>query len=149
MKTLHLCVQQQNTTALRMAEILEEHPKDLTSHPEHQLAKKQTKGCGGVVSCEVGGDLLTAAKFICSLKILYIAPSFGGCESIVDQPAVMSYWDLSQLDRAKYGIMDNLVRFSFGVEDLKTGPASSYKPDTIKGGSTQAKQRSFAWEEIS
>ncbi|KAL2532062.1 Cystathionine gamma-synthase 1 [Abeliophyllum distichum] len=125
MKTLHLRVQQQNTTALRMAEILEEHPKirrvyypGLASHPEHQLAKKQMKGCGGVVSFEVDGDLLTTAKFVDSLKIPYIAPSFGGCESIVDQPAIMSYWDLSQSDRAKYGIMDNLVRFSFGVEDL-------------------------------
>ncbi|KAL2552283.1 Cystathionine gamma-synthase 1 [Forsythia ovata] len=126
MKTLHLRVQQQNTTALRMAEILEEHPKirrvyypGLASHPEHQLAKRQMKGCGGVVSFEVDGDLLTTAKFVDSLKIPYIAPSFGGCESIVDQPAIMSYWDLSQSDRAKYGIMDNLVRFSFGVEDFE------------------------------
>nr|XP_016504665.1 PREDICTED: cystathionine gamma-synthase 1, chloroplastic-like [Nicotiana tabacum] len=125
MKTLHLRVQQQNSTALRMAEILEAHPKvrhvyypGLQSHPEHHIAKKQMTGFGGVVSFEVDGDLLTTAKFVDALKIPYIAPSFGGCESIVDQPAIMSYWDLSQSDRAKYGIMDNLVRFSFGVEDF-------------------------------
>lgn len=126
MKTLHLRVQQQNTTALRMAEILEAHPKvkhvyypGLPSHPEHKLAKRQMTGFGGVVSFEVDGDLLTTAKFVDSLKIAYIAPSFGGCESIVDQPAIMSYWDLSPSDRLKYGIKDNLVRFSFGVEDFE------------------------------
>ncbi|KAK9010725.1 hypothetical protein V6N11_043594 [Hibiscus sabdariffa] len=129
MKTLHLRVQQQNLTALRMAEVLEAHPRvrrvyypGLPSHPEHEIAKKQMTGFGGVVSFEVDGDLMTTIKFVDALKIPYIAPSFGGCESIVDQPAIMSYWDLSQAERRKYGIEDNLVRFSFGVEgfeDLK------------------------------
>ncbi|KAK3033689.1 hypothetical protein RJ639_033913 [Escallonia herrerae] len=126
MKTLHLRIQQQNTTALKMARLLEAHPKvsrvyysGLASHPEHYLAKRQMTGFGGVVSFEINGDLMTTAKFIDALKIPYIAPSFGGCESIVDQPAIMSYWDLSQLERAKFGIKDNLVRFSFGVEDFE------------------------------
>jgi cystathionine gamma-synthase len=126
MKTLKLRVQQQNSTAQRMAEVLEAHPKvkhvyypGLKSHPEHHIAKKQMIGYGGVVSFEVDGDLETTIKFVDSLKIPYIAPSFGGVESIVDQPAIMSYWDLSQSERAKYGIMDNLVRFSFGVEDFE------------------------------
>ncbi|CAL9183951.1 unnamed protein product [Musa hybrid cultivar] len=130
MKTLHLRVQNQNSTALRMAQLLEEHPKiirvyypGLPSHPEHHIAKRQMTGFGGVVSFEIAGDLSTTKKFIDSLKIPYIAPSFGGCESIVDQPAIMSYWDLSRPERtAKYAIKDNLVRFSFGVEgfeDLK------------------------------
>ncbi|KAL8144398.1 hypothetical protein V2J09_017430 [Rumex salicifolius] len=110
MKTLHLRIQQQNTTAMRMAELLETHPRvkhvyypGLPSHPEHELAKRQMTGFGGVVSFEIP----------------YIAPSFGGCESIVDQPAIMSYWDLPQSGRLKYGIKDNLVRFSFGVEDFE------------------------------
>ncbi|KAI9120352.1 hypothetical protein K1719_007385 [Acacia pycnantha] len=126
MKTLHLRVQQQNSTALRMAKILEAHPKvkrvyypGLPSHPEHELAKRQMTGFGGVVSFEVDGDLRTTIKFVDSLKIPYIAPSFGGCESIVDQPAIMSYWDLPQSERAEYGILDNLIRFSFGVEDFE------------------------------
>ncbi|KAL0343862.1 UNVERIFIED_CONTAM: Cystathionine gamma-synthase 1, chloroplastic [Sesamum angustifolium] len=84
----------------------------LASHPEHELAKKQMNGL-------VDGDLLTTAKFVDALRIPYIAPSFGGCESIVDQPAIMSYWDLPPSERAKYGILDNLVRFSFGVEDFE------------------------------
>ncbi|OMP03550.1 Cys/Met metabolism, pyridoxal phosphate-dependent enzyme [Corchorus olitorius] len=126
MKTLHLRVQQQNSTALRMAKILEAHPRvkrvyypGLPSHPEHEIAKQQMTGFGGVVSFEVDGDLMTTIKFVDALKIPYIAPSFGGCESIVDQPAIMSYWDLSQAERRKYGIEDNLVRFSFGVEDFE------------------------------
>lgn len=126
MKTLHLRVQQQNSTAFRMAEILEAHPKvshvyypGLPSHPEHELAKRQMTGFGGVVSFEIDGDIETTIKFVDSLKIPYIAPSFGGCESIVDQPAIMSYWDLPQEERLKYGIKDNLVRFSFGVEDFE------------------------------
>ncbi|KAJ8476232.1 hypothetical protein OPV22_019959 [Ensete ventricosum] len=130
MKTLHLRVHNQNRTALRMAQLLEEHPKiirvyypGLPSHPEHHIAKRQMTGFGGVVSFEIAGDLNMTKKFVDSLKIPYIAPSFGGCESIVDQPAIMSYWDLSRPERtAKYGIKDNLVRFSFGVEgfeDLK------------------------------
>ncbi|KAF4390776.1 hypothetical protein G4B88_015666 [Cannabis sativa] len=126
MKTLHLRVQQQNSTASRMAEILEAHPKvahvyypGLKSHPEHELAKRQMTGFGGVVSFDIDGDLHTTIKFVDALKIPYIAPSFGGCESIVDQPAIMSYWDLSESERLKYGIKDNLVRFSFGVEDFE------------------------------
>ncbi|XP_059450264.1 cystathionine gamma-synthase 1, chloroplastic [Corylus avellana] len=126
MKTLHLRVQQQNSTGLRMAKVLEAHPKvkrvyypGLPSHPEYELAKRQMTGFGGVVSFEVDGDLDTTIKFIDALRIPYIAPSFGGCESIVDQPAIMSYWDLPQPERLKYGIRDNLVRFSFGVEDFE------------------------------
>ncbi|PIN04432.1 Cystathionine beta-lyase/cystathionine gamma-synthase [Handroanthus impetiginosus] len=126
MKTLHLRVQQQNSTAQRMAEILEAHPKirrvyypGLASHPEHELAKRQMKGFGGVVSFEVDGDLTTTAKFIDALRIPYIAPSFGGCESIVDPPAIMSYWDLPPSERAKFGITDGLIRFSFGIEDFE------------------------------
>ncbi|CAI0453972.1 unnamed protein product [Linum tenue] len=125
MKTLHLRVQQQNSTGQRMAELLEAHPKisrvyypGLKSHPEHDIAKQQMSGFGGVVSFEVDGDLETTIKFVDALRIPYIAPSFGGCESIVDQPAIMSYWDLPRAEREKYGIRDNLVRFSFGVEDF-------------------------------
>ncbi|XP_074358421.1 cystathionine gamma-synthase 1, chloroplastic-like [Apium graveolens] len=126
MKTLHLRVQQQNSTALKMAEILEAQPKvkrvyypGLKSYQDYHIAVRQMTGFGGVVSFEVDGDLHTTTKFVDNLKIPYIAPSFGGCESIVDQPSIMSYWDLSQSDRAMYGIIDNLVRFSFGIEDFE------------------------------
>ncbi|KAL6593756.1 hypothetical protein ACP70R_048657 [Stipagrostis hirtigluma subsp. patula] len=125
MKTLHLRVQCQNNTALRMAQFLEEHPKiarvyypGLPSHPEHHIAKSQMTGFGGVVSFEVDGDFDATRTFIDSVKIPYHAPSFGGCESIIDQPAIMSYWD-SKEQRDIYGIKDNLIRFSIGVEDFE------------------------------
>lgn len=122
-KTLHLRVQQQNSTALRIARTLEAHPKvscvhypGLESHPEHHIAKRQMSGFGGVVSFEIAGDLQATSRFIDSLKIPYIAPSLGGCESLVEQPTIISYWDQSSEQRARLGIKDNLVRFSCGVE---------------------------------
>ncbi|MCO5609261.1 hypothetical protein L7F22_063485 [Adiantum nelumboides] len=123
MKTLHLRVKQQNETALRLAQALELHPKvlrvhypGLESHPDHLIAKRQMHGCGGVVSFEVSGDLEATSRFIDSLKLPYIAPSLGGCESLVEQPTVISYWDQSPAQRATFGIKDNLVRFSCGIE---------------------------------
>uniref|UniRef100_A0A0C9RYM6 plant cystathionine gamma-synthase n=1 Tax=Wollemia nobilis TaxID=56998 RepID=A0A0C9RYM6_9CONI len=126
MKTLHLRVQQQNLTALRIARTLEAHSKvthvhypGLESHPEHHIAKRQMSGFGGVVSFEIAGDLQATSRFIDSLKIPYIAPSLGGCESLVEQPTIISYWDQSPAERARIGIKDNLVRFSCGVEDFE------------------------------
>eukprot|EP00252_Welwitschia_mirabilis_P017846 TRINITY_DN3972_c0_g1_i1.p1 TRINITY_DN3972_c0_g1~~TRINITY_DN3972_c0_g1_i1.p1 ORF type:complete len:496 (-),score=22.61 TRINITY_DN3972_c0_g1_i1:425-1912(-) len=98
-KTLHLRVQQQNSSALRLAKILEKHPKvscvhypGLESHPEHNIAKRQMSGFGGVVSFEISGDLQATSQFIDSLRIPYIGPSLGGCESLVEQPTIISYW---------------------------------------------------------
>ncbi|XP_020257363.1 cystathionine gamma-synthase 1, chloroplastic-like [Asparagus officinalis] len=134
MKTLHLRVQYQNSIALRMAQFLEEHPKilrvyypGLPSHPEYHIAKQQMTGFGGVVSFELAGGLAETKKFIDSLKIPYLAPSFGGCESIVDPPAILSYWD-SVSERNKYGIGENLIRFSFGLEDFE-----DLKVDILQG----------------
>ncbi|KAK6264112.1 hypothetical protein SCA6_019546 [Theobroma cacao] len=111
---------------IKDGKVLEAHPwvkrfyhPGLPSHSEHEIAKQQMTGFGGVVSFEVDRDLMTTIKFVDAFKIPNIAPSLGGCESIADQPTIMSYWDLTQAERRKYGIEDNLVRFSFGVEDLK------------------------------
>ncbi|EOY26882.1 Pyridoxal phosphate (PLP)-dependent transferases superfamily protein, putative [Theobroma cacao] len=111
---------------IKDGKVLEAHPwvkrfyhPGLPSHSEHEIAKQQMTGFGGVVSFEVDRDLMTTIKFVDAFKIPNIAPSLGGCESIADQPTIMSYWDLTQAERRKYGIEDNLVRFSFGVEDFK------------------------------
>ncbi|KAJ4800701.1 Cystathionine gamma-lyase [Rhynchospora pubera] len=126
MKTLHLRVETQNNTALKMAQVLEKHPRvnhvyypGLPSHPEHDIARSHMSGYGGVVSFEVAGDLQATMKFVDSLKLPYIATSFGGCESLVQQPAIMSFWDYSAAERAKIGIKDNLIRFSFGIEKFE------------------------------
>ncbi|CAD5314365.1 unnamed protein product [Arabidopsis thaliana] len=90
----------------------------LPSHPEHLIAKRQMTGFGGLVSFEIDGDLKTTIKFIDALKIPYLAASFGGCESLVDQLAT-GIWDIPREERLKDGFQDNLVRFSFGIEDFE------------------------------
>ena len=124
MKTLAVRVRQQNQSALKVASCLEGHPKiervfypGLPSHPDYALAQAQMSGFGGVVSFEVAGGLETTADFIDRLRIPYIAPSLGGVESLIEQPAYVSYYDLSRAERQHLGIGDNLVRFALGIED--------------------------------
>ncbi len=123
-KTLGVRVRQQNESALAVARFLEAHPRiervwypGLESHPDHTTATSQMTGFGGVVSFEVAGDLRTTSKFIDNLKIPYIAPSLGGVESLIEQPALMSYYEKTSEERLELGIKDNLVRFAVGVED--------------------------------
>lgn len=123
-RTLGVRVRQQNQNAQAVAEFLEQHPKiervwyaGLASHPDHAVAVSQMSGFGGVVSFEVQGDLMTTAKFIDALQIPYIAPSLGGVESLIEQPAIMSYYEKTTEERLAVGIKDNLVRFAVGIED--------------------------------
>jgi len=74
-------------------------------------------GYGGVVSFNVKGDLDETSRFIDALQIPLIAASFGGVESLVEQPALMSFYELSTEERLAVGITDNLVRLSLGIED--------------------------------
>jgi len=123
-KTLGVRVEQQNRTALAVARFLESHLHiervwypGLPSHPEYRIAAAQMSGFGGVVSFEVAGDLKATSKFIDRLKIPYIAPSLGGVESLIEQPALMSYYEKTTEERLALGIKDNLVRFAIGIED--------------------------------
>lgn len=123
-KTLGVRVAQQNKTAQCVAQFLETHPRiervwypGVASHPDHDIAIKQMNGFGGVVSFEVAGDLKTTSQFIDRLKIPYIAPSLGGVESLIEQPALMSYYEKTTEERLALGIKDNLVRFAVGIED--------------------------------
>jgi cystathionine gamma-synthase len=126
MKTLGLRVAKQNQGGQMVADFLESHPKiqrtyypGLESHPSHDVAKKLMGGFGGVVTFLVDGDLKTTASFINHLQIPRLAPSLGGVESLVDQVAVMSFWNLSRDERESMGITDNLVRFALGIEDAE------------------------------
>jgi cystathionine gamma-synthase len=123
-KTLGVRVTQQNKSALAVARFLESHPRiervwypGLESHPDHGIATQQMSGFGGVVSFEVAGDLKTTSQFIDNLQIPYIAPSLGGVESLIEQPALMSYYEKTTEERLALGIKDNLVRFAVGIED--------------------------------
>jgi len=123
-KTLGVRLAQQNRTAMAVARFLESHPRiervwypGLASHPDHTTAAAQMKDFGGVVSFEVAGDLKTTSRFIDRLTIPYIAPSLGGVESLIEQPALMSYYEKTTEERLELGIKDNLVRFAVGIED--------------------------------
>lgn len=124
LKTLALRVERQNQNGQAIAEFLEVHPQieqvwypGLPSHPDHELAQRQMSGYGGVISFTVAGDDATTVQFIDELTIPYIAPSLGGTESLIEQPAIMSYYEMDSEDRLKIGIPDNLVRFAVGIED--------------------------------
>ena len=126
LKTLALRVQRQNATAQAVAEFLEDHPAirrvwypGLASHPDHEVARQQMQHFGSVVSFEIDGDIETTSRFVDAVSIPIIAPSLGGVESLIEQPALMSYYDLSSEEREAVGIKDNLVRLSIGVEDTE------------------------------
>jgi cystathionine gamma-synthase len=123
-KTLAVRLSQQNVTTQAVAEFLEAHPRiervwypGLSSHPDHPIAAAQMDGFGGVVTFEVKGDLRTTGEFIDRLRIPYIAPSLGGVESLIEQPALMSYYEKTTEERLALGMKDNLVRFAVGIED--------------------------------
>lgn len=122
-KTLGLRVAQQNRSAQAIAERLEGHPKvkrvwyaGLPSHPQHAIAKRLMSGFGGVVTFDLHGDLASTGRFIDALRIPRIAPSLGGVESLVEQPALMSYFELSTEEREAVGITNTLVRYAVGIE---------------------------------
>jgi cystathionine gamma-synthase len=123
-KTLGLRVQRQNENGQAVAEYLSTHPRvsrvwypGLPSHPDHLTARTQMLGCGGVVSFEFDGSLEDTSRFIDALRLPLIAASLGGVETLVEQPALMSYYELSTEERLAVGIKDNLVRLSLGIED--------------------------------
>jgi len=124
LKTLGIRVQQQNHTAQQVAEFLEKHPNvervwypGLVSHLDHAIATQQMCGFGGVISFMIRGDMATTRRFMDALRIPFIAPSLGGVESLIEQPAVMSYYDKELDERLELGMTDNLVRFAVGIED--------------------------------
>lgn len=123
-KTLAVRVAQQNRTALALAQALEGHPRirrvwypGLPSHPSHEVAKKLMGGFGGVVTFAVKGDLASVGRVVDAMKIPRIAPSLGGVESLVEQPALMSFFELSTEERLALGMSDDLVRYAVGLED--------------------------------
>ena len=126
LKTLGIRLERQNQSAQQIAEFLSAHPKvenvwypSLTTHPEYAIGKSQYKGFGGVVSFTVRGDRETAERVIDALQIPLLAVSLGGTESLVSQPAIISYFELSKSERLALGIQDNLIRYSVGIEDVE------------------------------
>jgi len=124
LKTLALRIERQNANAQAIAEFLAAHPRvtavhypGLPTHAEHEIAKRQMRGFGGVVSFEVAGDLDAASRVVDACRIPYIAASLGGVESLIEQPAIMSFYELTTEERLEIGIKDNLIRYAVGIED--------------------------------
>ena len=124
LKTFALRMERQNTNAQAVAEFLARHPRvaavhyaGLPTHPQHHIARKQMRGFGGVVSFEVRGDLDAASRVVDACAIPHIAASLGGVESLIEQPAIMSFYELTSEERLEVGIKDNLIRYAIGIED--------------------------------
>lgn len=124
-KTLEIRMIKHAENALHIAEYLEQHPKvdkviypRLKSHPQYELAKQQTKGCGGIVSFLIKGNINTAKTFLENVKIFALAESLGGVESLIEHPALMTHSGLEQNERNKIGITDTFIRISVGIENI-------------------------------
>jgi cystathionine gamma-synthase len=124
LKTLSLRMEKHNTNALEVARWLERHSAvrsvwypGLESHPDHATAGRLMQGFGGVVTFDVEADFEGTCRFVDACKIPYIAASLGGVESLIEMPALISYWDLKPEQRRELGVPDSLVRLSCGIED--------------------------------
>lgn len=122
-KTLALRMQQHCKNAELLAAWLSTQAKikkviypGLKSHPQHELAKKQMSGFGGMISLELNCDLAGTVKMLEACKIFTLAESLGGVESLIEHPAIMTHASIPAAERAKLGISDSFIRLSVGIE---------------------------------
>lgn len=126
-ETLHLRVKQHCSTALTLAKFLEEHPAvekvfypGLPSHPNHHIAKKQSKGFGGIISFTLKNDTEEAAiRLVTQTQLFKLAESLGGIKSLVSHPANMTHKSIPAAKRRAAGVSDSLIRLSVGLEDAE------------------------------
>ena len=126
LKTLHLRMRAHCDNAMQLADWLQSHPNvdkviypGLTSHPQHELAKRQMRGFGGMISLYVRGGLAETRRMMERCELFALAESLGGVESLINHPAIMTHASIPAEQRARLGIHDNLVRLSVGVEDVE------------------------------
>ena len=125
-KTLHLRVERACSNAMKIASFLENHEKvaqvrypGLESHPQHELAKKQMRNFGGMISFDlVDNSMESANKVLSNTKLFSLAESLGGVESLIGHPASMTHASIPREERLKAGLTDSLIRLSVGVEDV-------------------------------
>ncbi|MVZ63994.1 cystathionine gamma-synthase [Sphingobacterium humi] len=124
-KTLHLRMKAHCENGRKVAEFLKDHPKvekiywpGFTDHPGHEVAKKQMKDFGGMVSIVLkGADLQETFRIASQFKVFTLAESLGGVESLINHPATMTHGSIPKETREKVGVVDNLLRLSVGIED--------------------------------
>jgi cystathionine gamma-lyase len=125
LKTLHLRMERHCANAMVIAPWLERQPKvrrviypGLASHPQHELALRQTKGSGGMISIVLDGGLDASRRFLTALHVFTLAESLGGVESLIEHPAIMTHASVPADKRAALGIDDGFIRVSVGVEHI-------------------------------
>lgn len=124
-KTLHVRMQRHCENGARVVEFLVNHPKvehvyfpGLPNHPNHDIAKKQMRGFGGMISFTLKGDKMEdAMKVLTGTKLFSLAESLGGVESLIGHPATMTHASIPREERLKNGLKDTLIRLSVGIED--------------------------------
>jgi len=126
LRTLPIRVERQNKTAQAVAEAMRDHPKvarvlypGLPDFPQHDLARSQMSGFGGMLTLEIDGSGQDATKVVDRLELFLIAPSLGGPESLATQPMTTTHFGLTPEERRKRGITDSMIRFSIGMEAAK------------------------------
>ncbi|HVW14475.1 MAG TPA: cystathionine gamma-synthase [Mucilaginibacter sp.] len=125
-KTLHLRMQAHCDNGRKVAEFLKTHPKvdkiywpGFEDHPNHDIAKKQMRGFGGMISITLkGADLKETFRVASCFKVFSLAESLGGVESLINHPVTMTHASIPKEEREKAGVVDNLLRLSVGVEDI-------------------------------
>jgi len=126
LKTLHLRMERHAYNALKVAEFLEAHPKiervnypGLKSHPQHDIAKKQMSGFGGMLSFEIKGGIDSGRRLMNGVKLLTRAVSLGSTDTLIEHPASMTHAVMPKEERLRMGVTDGLVRISVGIEDVE------------------------------
>jgi cystathionine gamma-lyase len=124
-KTLALRVERSNANALDLAQWLQGQPKvrhvyypGLASHPQHELARRQMHGYGGIISIDLDTDIAGARRFLEQCEVFTLAESLGGVESLIEHPAIMTHATIPADQRARLGIGDGLIRLSVGIEHV-------------------------------
>ncbi len=124
-KTLGLRMDAHAKNAMKVAKYLEGHAKvesvvypGLKSHPQHNIAKKQMSGFGGMITFFLKGDIKKSKKFLSTVQIFSLAESLGGVESLIEHPAIMTHASVPKEVRESIGLTDNLIRLSVGIENV-------------------------------
>ena len=125
MKTLALRIERQNASALAIARRLERHPRvtqvnypGLESHPQHEVARAQMRGFGGMLSFALAGGLDEVKRVLPKLRLMHRAANLGAVETVGGPPATTSHVECTPEERAAMGIPEGLIRYSVGIEDV-------------------------------
>jgi cystathionine gamma-lyase len=141
LKTLHVRMERHAQNAMEVARFLKSHPQvekvvypGLPDHPQHELARRQMKGFGGMLTFVIRGGLEAARAFLRAVRIFACAESLGGVESLIEHPAIMTHASVPRETRERLGIADGFIRVSCGIEnaqdllaDLERGFAAARK----------------------